>query len=166
MPHHQERRFPPGNAVAIDGLLSHAIHSFQAFDIGDIDFADPVEAMNYEHHIEFPYPDACHHQLRVLPRPGHYKMPDQTKSLPGPARRHPIVNETIDRAIGAIPPMSPGRARACGGCHRARVINEDNAGGLRHPEQHIKQGGYLVEAGEVPADTLNTMITEIMALFK
>ena len=47
---------------SIDSYV-HAIHSFQAFDIGDIDFADPVEAMQYEHHIEFPYPDAWHYQL-------------------------------------------------------------------------------------------------------
>ncbi|MCB0243414.1 MAG: hypothetical protein KDI12_08395, partial [Anaerolineae bacterium] len=40
---------------SIDSYV-HAIHSFQAFDIGDIDFADPVAAMEYEHHIETPYP--------------------------------------------------------------------------------------------------------------
>ncbi|MGB8984880.1 MAG: hypothetical protein WCC12_23650, partial [Anaerolineales bacterium] len=34
----------------------HAIHSSQAFDVGDINFADPVEAMHYEHHIDFAYP--------------------------------------------------------------------------------------------------------------
>jgi hypothetical protein len=50
---------------SIDSYV-HAIHSFQAFDIADINFEDPVEAMEYEHHIGFPYPthgmdcESCH----------------------------------------------------------------------------------------------------------
>ena len=43
---------------SIDSYV-HAIHSFQAFDIGDIDFSDPVAALEYEHHIGFPYPHTC-----------------------------------------------------------------------------------------------------------
>ena len=39
------------------------IHVGQAFDIGDIDFSDPVQAMHYNHHIEFPYPHAWQHKL-------------------------------------------------------------------------------------------------------
>jgi OmcA/MtrC family decaheme c-type cytochrome len=40
---------------SIDSYV-HAIHSMQAFDIGDIDFDDAVEALHYDHHTGFPYP--------------------------------------------------------------------------------------------------------------
>ncbi len=40
---------------SIDSYV-HAIHSGQAFDIGNIDFSDPVAALHYNEHIEFPFP--------------------------------------------------------------------------------------------------------------
>jgi OmcA/MtrC family decaheme c-type cytochrome len=101
----------------------HAIHSFQAFDIGDADFADPVQAMHYGHHIEFPYPThgvtncaSCHVE-------GTNDVPDQTKSLPGLLSASDAINGW-DRAIGEVPSYVTGPAsRACGGCHRAALIN-------------------------------------------
>ncbi|MCL5996262.1 MAG: hypothetical protein M1546_09425, partial [Chloroflexi bacterium] len=61
----------------------HAIHSGQAFDIGDINFADPMQKMHYNEHIEFPFPthgitdcESCHLK-------GTFNVPDQSKSLPG-----------------------------------------------------------------------------------
>ncbi len=132
---------------SIDSYV-HAIHSFQAFDIGDIDFADPVQAMHYEHHIEFPYPthgitncESCHVE-------GTNNVPDQTKSLPGMLSASDPINGW-DRNIGEVPSYVTGPAsRACGGCHRAVLINEDEAGELISFNQHTKQGGYLIEAGE------------------
>jgi len=148
---------------SIDSYV-HAIHSSQAFDIGDIDFADPVQAMEYEHHIEFPYPkhgvtdcESCHVA-------GAYNIPDQSKSLPGLLSASAAVDR---RNIGDVPSYVTGPAtRACGGCHRAELINEDSAGGLAVLNLHMTQGGYMVEAGEDANGTLNTVIDQIMALFK
>jgi len=145
---------------------AHAIHSFQAFDIGDINFADPVEAMHYNHHIEFPYPahgttncESCHVE-------GAYNVPDQSKSLPGLLSASDSV-DSWDRNIGDVPSYVTGPAtRACGACHRAELINEDSAGGLAVFNLHTQQGGYLVEAGEDPTSTLNDVINKIMTLFK
>jgi OmcA/MtrC family decaheme c-type cytochrome len=150
---------------SIDSYV-HAIHSFQAFDIGDIDFANPVQAMEYEHHIGFPYPkhgitdcESCHLD-------GTNNVPDQSKSLPGLlSASDPIKG--WDRKIGDVPAYVTGPAsRACGGCHRAELIKEDKAAELTVFNQHIKQGGYLIEAGEDSSSTLATVIDEIMAIFK
>jgi OmcA/MtrC family decaheme c-type cytochrome len=143
----------------------HSIHSFQALDIDEIDFADPVQAMHYEHHIEFPYPthgstncESCHLE-------GAYDVPDQTKSLPGllsPSN----PTEGWDRNIGTIPAYVTGPgSRACGGCHRAELINEDAVSELVSFNQHTKQGGYLIEGGEDAGGVLSTVIEEIMAIF-
>ncbi len=137
---------------SIDSYV-HAIHSFQAFDIGDVNFADPVAAMHYEHHIEFPYPahgitncESCHVK-------GTNEVPDQSKSLPGLLSASDSL-KGWDRNIGDVPAYITGPAsRACGGCHRARLINEDEAGELVSFNQHTKQGGYLIEA---PADSQQT----------
>jgi OmcA/MtrC family decaheme c-type cytochrome len=150
---------------SIDSYV-HAIHSFQAFDIGDVDFADPVQAMHYEHHINFPYPThgttncaSCHYE-------GTNNVPDQDKSLPGLLSASDPINGW-DRRIGEVPAMVTGPAsRACGGCHRAVMIKEDEVGELISFNQHTKQGGYLIPAGETPADTLGVVIDAIMAMFK
>jgi OmcA/MtrC family decaheme c-type cytochrome len=150
---------------SIDSYV-HAIHSFQAFDIGDIDFADPVQALHYEHHIEFPYPthgvtncDSCHLD-------GTNNVPDQSMSLPGLHSASDSITGW-DRRIGEVPAYVTGPAsRACGGCHRAELINEDAAGGLVSFNQHTKQGGYLIEGGEDASSTLLTVIEDIMAMFK
>jgi OmcA/MtrC family decaheme c-type cytochrome len=144
---------------------AHAIHSMQAFDIGDIDFTDPVQALHYEHHIEFPYPthgithcESCHTE-------DTNNVPDQTKSLAGALSASDSV-ETWDRNIGDVPLYITGPAsRACGGCHRAELINEDAAGELIPFNWHTKQGGYLIEGGDDYTDVLLGVIDEIMALF-
>jgi OmcA/MtrC family decaheme c-type cytochrome len=151
---------------SIDSYV-HAIHSGQAFDIEDIDFADPVQALHYEHHIGFPYPthgitdcESCHVE-------GAYNMADQSKSLPGLlSPSSPVTG--WDRNIGEVPGYVTGPAsRACGGCHRAELINEDAAGELISLNQHMKQGGYLIEVTEEDELTiLGEVIDEIMALFK
>ncbi len=147
---------------SIDSYV-HAIHSGQAFDIGDIDFTDPVAALEYEHHIEFPYPthgteycESCHLE-------GTYDVPDQTKSLPGALSASDPVE---DRNIGEVPLYLTGPgARACGGCHRAELINEDAPGELIPLMEHMKQGGYQIEGGEDYPAVLGEVIEEIMALF-
>jgi len=155
-----------GQSRSIDSYV-HAIHSFQPFDTDEINFADPVEALHYEHHIGFPYPkhgvtdcDSCHLE-------GTNNVPDQSKSLPGLLSASNSPLEGWDRNIGEVPEYVTGPAsRACGGCHRAVLINEDEAGELVSFNQHTKQGGYLIEGGEDDSSTLSTVIDEIMAMFK
>lgn len=57
-------------------------------------------------------------------------------------------------------------SRACGGCHRASAINEDAVGELVSFNVHTQNGGYLVEAGENPVDTLMKVMDEVMGAFK
>jgi len=148
---------------SIDSYV-HAIHSFQAFDIGDINFDDPVEAMHYEHHIEFPYPKHGRTDCESCHIPGAYEVPDQSKSLPGILS----ASDTVEgRNIGEVPSYVTGPAtRACGGCHRATAINEDSPGELTMLFRHWTDGGYMVEAGEDAGGTLQSVIDKIMAIFK
>jgi OmcA/MtrC family decaheme c-type cytochrome len=150
---------------SIDSYV-HAIHSFQAFDIGDIDFADPVQALEYSHHVEFPYPAHGITNCASCHVDGSNNVPDQSKSLPGLLSASDEVNGW-DRNIGEVPVYVTGPAsRACGACHRAVLIKEDEAGELAVFNQHTKQGGYLIEGGEDANSTLMNAINEIMALFK
>ncbi len=150
---------------SIDSYV-HAIHSFQGFDIGDVNFADPVEALHYEEHVAFPFPTHANTNCESCHVEGKYNVPDQTKSLPGILSGTDVLSGK-ERTIGDIPSYVSGPgARACGGCHRAVLINEDKASELASFMQHTKQGGYLVEAGEDAGATLGTVIDEIMAIFR
>jgi OmcA/MtrC family decaheme c-type cytochrome len=146
---------------------AHAIHSMQAFDIGDIDFADPVQALHYEHHINFPYPTHGATHCESCHVADTNNVPDQSKSLPGLLSASDYPLNGWDRNIGEVPVYVTGPAsRACGGCHRAELINEDEAGGLAIFNHHTDQGGYLIEGGEDEDSTLLTVIDEIMAIFE
>ena len=144
---------------------AHAIHSFQAFDIGDVDFTDHVYETRYDVHVEHTIPtfsakycEACHYE-------GTYEVPDQTMSLPGLLSASDEV-ESRDRAIGDVPEVATGpAARACGGCHRAMLINEDDASGLAAFYQHMKSGGYVIEVTDDEMETILTVIDDIMAYF-
>jgi OmcA/MtrC family decaheme c-type cytochrome len=145
----------------------HSIHEMQPFDIGDMNFTDPVEELMYEHHIGFPYPthdiqncESCHIE-------GTYNVPDQSMSLPGVLSASDSPLEGWDRNIGEVPLYITGPAsRACGSCHRAAMINEDDVNELVSFNQHVRMGGYLIEApDDYTADIMNT-IDEIMANFK
>jgi len=150
---------------SIDSYV-HAIHAFQAFDIGDVNFADPVEAVKYDHHVGHVYPnftikncESCHFE-------GTFDVPDQSKSLPGANAASDTV-ETWDRNIGDVPLSITGPgSRACGSCHRAKLINEDDAVKLITLDQHIKQGGYSIEGGDDYPTVLGEVIDTIMGLFK
>ncbi|MEZ4635903.1 MAG: hypothetical protein R2873_00605 [Caldilineaceae bacterium] len=144
---------------------AHAIHSSQPFDIGDIDFTDPVAAMHYEHHIEFPYPTHGNTNCESCHIEGTYNVPAQNMSLPGILSASDS-NETLDRSIGAVPSVITGPAsRACGSCHRAELINEDEVSELISFNQHTKMGGYMVEAGDDPVGVREIAIDAIMSLF-
>jgi hypothetical protein len=152
---------------SIDSYI-HAIHSFQAFDIGDVNFADPVEAVHYDLHVEHVYPNFTIKNCESCHNEGKYNVPDQSKSLPGLLSGSDSI-ETWDRNIGDVPAYITGPAsRACGACHRAKLIKEDEAGELISFNQHTKQGGYLIEEGADSEETqglLKTVIDYIMALF-
>jgi OmcA/MtrC family decaheme c-type cytochrome len=145
---------------AIDSYV-HAIHSMQYFDPGDVDFTDPVQALEYEDHTElFPYPthgitdcESCHNE-------GMYNVPDQTKSLPAVLS----ASDSVDDRELSVPSYITGPAsRACGGCHRAVMINEGATSELMSFFSHTRTGGYLIESSST---TIDTVIDEIMAYFK
>ncbi|MCA8975063.1 MAG: hypothetical protein KDC98_10095, partial [Planctomycetes bacterium] len=135
---------------SIDSYV-HAIHSFQLFDPGDIDYSDPVAAFEAEEHVAHQFPnftrlncEACHVDATSTRVP--YNVPDQSKSMPGVLSGTDAV---AGRNIGSIPSMVTGpAARACGGCHRANYINDDNAGGLAAFMEHTRTNGFAVENQE------------------
>jgi len=151
---------------SIDSYI-HAIHSFQAFDIGDVNFADPVEEVHYDLHVEHVYPNFTIKNCESCHNEGTYNVPDQSKSLPGAISASDSPLEGWDRNIGEVPLYITGPAsRACGACHRASKINDDEAGGLVIFNQHTKNEGYLIEGGDDYTVTLGEVIDYIMALFK
>ncbi|MCB9558651.1 MAG: hypothetical protein H6707_21215 [Deltaproteobacteria bacterium] len=145
---------------SIDSYV-HAIHSFQAFDPGDIDFKDPVEKLRYEHHIEHKFPNFTIKNCEACHNPGTYTdPPDNAKSLPGILSGSDKVD---GRNIGTVKSYVTGPgARACGACHRAHMINEDKAGKLAAFYQHVKENGFMVENAD---GVLDKVITTIMTLF-
>jgi OmcA/MtrC family decaheme c-type cytochrome len=145
----------------------HAIHSFQDFDIGDVNFVEPVEAVHYDLHVEHVYPNFTIKNCESCHNEGTYNVPDQSKSLPGAISASDSPLEGWDRNIGDVPLYITGPgSRACGSCHRAKMINEDEAGKLISFNQHTKQGGYLIEGGDDYPGILGEVIDYIMALFK
>ncbi len=153
---------------SIDSYV-HAIHSFQAFDVGrngGPDFTDPVDTMFYQLHIEHVYPNFTIKNCESCHNDGTYDVPDQAKSLPGvfSAANDTLANGGWDRNIGAVPSYVAGPAsRACGACHRAEYIKEDEAGALAAFNQHTKAGGYLIEADD---GVYEAVVAKIMAMFE
>ena len=131
---------------SIDSYV-HAIHSFQIFDVGDINFADGFEAMEYRHHTETYFPrfglgdgatdcESCH-------IPGAYEPSNQTKSLPALWSATDTITGTTRSITAKAAVVSGPGATACGGCHRAHKIVEDDGGGLNVLYGHWSQFGYL-----------------------
>jgi len=144
---------------SIDSYV-HAVHSFQASDPGDIDFTDAVEVLEYEHHINHTFPNFTIKNCESCHNPGTYGVPDQSKSLPSVLSS---TDDVIDRNIGTIPSVVVGpAARACGACHRAEFIKDDDAGGLAAFNSHTKLFGYTVENGDGVWDVV---VETIMSLF-
>ena len=145
---------------SIDSYV-HAIHSFQAFDPGDIDFEDAVEKTRYELHVEHVYPNFTIKNCQSCHTAGMFEVPDQSKSMPGLQSAADTWN--VDRNIGAVPSYITGPgSRACGGCHRAHAINEDNANELAAFNQHTKVNGYLIVNS---TGMLDMVIETLMAMF-
>jgi len=172
---------------SIDSYI-HSVHSFQAFDTDDtFEEFDPVFAKRYDQHIKHVFPrftitncEACHvnsSEFGVT-----YNVPDQSKSMPGLLSASYDLNtwyslddddlavEAPNRSIGTVPEYVTGPAsRACGGCHRARLINQDEAGALAAWNSHTDSFGTYVEndSDNDPADqVLYGVIDKIMSIFE
>jgi OmcA/MtrC family decaheme c-type cytochrome len=150
---------------SIDSYV-HAIHSFQAFDIGDVDFTNDAVATKYDVHVQHTMPlftikncEACHNE-------GTYEVPDQTKSLPGLLSASDSLTGR-DRNIGDVPEVATGPgARACGACHRADAIAADDASKLASLYVHFENGGYEIEVVDDELATITDVIYDIMANFE
>jgi OmcA/MtrC family decaheme c-type cytochrome len=149
---------------------THAIHAFQDFDPGDIDFTDPVEAARYDLHTSHIFPlftklacEGCH-----VDDAAKYDVPDQSKSMPGLLSGSDTF-EGRDRAIGTVPAYVTGPgSRACGSCHKSMAINADEAGDLMSIYAHVGQNGYLIDnttANPTTTAWVYRVIDKIMALF-
>lgn len=152
---------------SIDSYV-HSIHSFQIFDKDTIDFSDPFAAMEYRHHTETYFPrfglgdgatdcESCH-------KSGMYGVADLSKSLPALLSPTDTLKGGMSNPIGSYPAYVTGpSATACGGCHRAQKIVEEDAGGLSTVWSHWRQNGYLIEN----VSTLwNAVVAKVMAPFK
>jgi hypothetical protein len=160
----------------------HSIHKFQQFDIGEIDFTDKVFAKRYAQHVEHGFPnftikncEACH-VTSSASVPVTYNAPDNSQSLPGlESAADTLTQGWVDlatgaptagpRNIGAVPAYVTGPgSRACGGCHKAVLINEDDAGRLASFHSHVLMGGYNVE-NDAENTNVYKMIDNIMSYF-
>jgi len=150
---------------------AHAIHSFQPFDLGSVDTTDPVEVARTEQHLHHKFPyftamacEGCHVG-------GTYNVPDQSQSMPGVLAASDVI---AGRNIGTVPEYVTGPAsRACGGCHRAVMINEDHAGELASFNAHTDAFGTYVEndvdeddGTSIDDEVLFGIIKEIMTWFE
>jgi OmcA/MtrC family decaheme c-type cytochrome len=161
---------------SIDSYL-HAIHSFQPFDPGDVNFDDPFARVEYEHHVNSQFPrfgtdcESCH-------KPGTYDVPDQSKSMPSlmsgidncatgttPVPNCAAANRNI--APGAYGQWVTGPAvRACGACHRAETLTaEDGAGdpgALSALMGHWAANGYIVYVTDSASDLWKAVVKYVM----
>ena len=146
----------------IDSYI-HAIHSFQPFDLDDVAAADdPVFDARNEQHINHTFPNFTIRNCEACHNPGTYNVPDQAKSMPGVLR---ASWDIADRNIGAVPENVTGPAsRACGGCHRADLINPDLAGDLASFNAHTAAFGTLEENDDDDL-VLFGIIDKIMSMF-
>ncbi len=166
----------------------HAIHKFQYLDTNTVDFADPVYAKRYAQHVEHGFPnftikncEACHvaatsdrsRATTRLTRPSRClasSRPPGTSPRAGstspPARRCRLLRSgrsaTSRRYV-----VGPSN-RACGGCHRAVLINEDAEGELVSFNSHTAMGGYTVANGKTSSgvDYVYAMIERMMNFYK
>ena len=147
---------------AIDSYV-HAIHSFQPFDLDDVAAAnDPVFDARNEQHIVHTFPNFTIRNCEACHNEGTYNVPDQSKSMPGVLSKSWDIP---DRAIGTLPEYVTGPAsRACGGCHRADLINPDLAGDLATFNAHTEAFGTL-EANDDDDMILFGIIDKIMGMF-
>ena len=147
---------------------AHAVHSFQPFDLDDIanetdaDLKAVLTARN-DLHINHTFPNFTIANCEACHNAGTYNVPDQAQSMPGLLSSSYLI---ADRAIGDVPEAVTGPAsRACGGCHRADLINADLAGELASFDAHTANGGTYVE-NDAEDTVLWGVIDKIMSMFQ
>jgi len=142
----------------------HAIHSFQPFDEDDVAAAnDPVFTARNEMHKQHTFPNFTIRNCEACHLEGTYNVPDQSKSMFGLSSRSYSI---ASRNIGSLPEYVMGPAsRACGGCHRADLINADLAGDLASFNAHTGTFGTL-EENDSDDFVLYGVIDKIMSLFE
>jgi len=155
---------------------------------------DPVRAKRYDLHINHTFPnftirncEACHVEAGdpvdpLVPTgakyPVTYNVPDQSKSMPGllsgsdapltwydkadPSQENPD-GRNISSNIGEY--VTGPASRACGGCHRADLINADAAGALGSFNAHTEAGGTYVP-NDADDTVLYGIIEKIMSMFE
>lgn len=152
---------------SIDSYV-HAVHSFQQFDLDEIaDETDPdlkaVLTARKDLHINHTFPNFTIDNCEACHVAGTYNVPDQAQSMPGVLSAAFVI---ADRAIGTVPEAVTGPAsRACGGCHRADLINADRAGDLASFDAHTENGGTYVDNDEDDV-VLWGVIDKIMSMFQ
>jgi hypothetical protein len=57
-------------------------------------------------------------------------------------------------------------SRACGSCHRAEMINQDDAGMLAAFDGHTDTNGYMLDASATNNTVWADAVTKIMSIFK
>jgi len=144
---------------------AHAIHRFQAFDVGSIDFTDPVEALEYTHHVQSNFPTFGIENCRACHNAGKFNVPNQGLSLPG------VLSNTdfgTIRNIAAIDNdvITGPATRACGACHRAEAIIANAGFGdavkLANINSHMTTFGYMIKT---PPATILGVINQIFSTF-
>ncbi|MCP2501519.1 MAG: hypothetical protein NCA08_08165 [Deltaproteobacteria bacterium] len=143
---------------------AHAIHRFQDFDTGSIDFTDPVEAMHYTHHVESNFPTFGIEDCRACHNATKFNVPDQAKSMPGVLSNtdfntvRNIGSTTTDTITGPA-------ARACGACHRAEAIIANEGFGdpvkLSAINSHTTTFGYTLPT---PPNTIMDIIGKVFTI--
>jgi hypothetical protein len=107
-------------------------------------------------------------------------VPDQSKSMPSLLSKAYTMNgwftvdgdgvthEAATRDIGAVPGYVVGAGnRACGGCHRAELINEDAEGEIASLNAHVDQMGFLVDTTtDTTTQYLYGVMDKIMGYFE
>jgi len=164
---------------AIDSYV-HAIHSFQDFDVGDtFEEFDAVDAKRYDQHIKHVFPNFTIRNCESCHVDGMYEVPDQAESMFGVMAKSDFVatwysldmddlavENPSGRNIGTVPELVSGPAsRACGACHRSRLINQDEAGALVSLNAHTESFGTLEENDDDDA-VLFGIIDKIASLFE
>jgi OmcA/MtrC family decaheme c-type cytochrome len=130
---------------------AHAIHRFQAFDTGGIDFDDPVEALHYQHHVQSNFPTFGVENCRACHNAAKFNVPSQSLSLPG-VLSDPDFN-TVRNIAESSNNLATGPAtRACGACHRAEAIIANlgfgDAAKLANINSHMTTFGYMIPTDE------------------
>ena len=131
---------------------AHAIRSFQAFDTDTYSFDNAVESMYYDLKIESTFPTfgltncvACH-------KAGRFNVPDSSKSLPAALSGTDNVTLAFAGWNRDILPLSSititgAASMACGGCHKAEFIKEDNASELAAWNTKMVANGFMLDTG-------------------